>query len=522
MDASVIVVGAGPAGLMLAGELRLAGVDVIVLDRLTRRTGESRGIGFTMRTMEVFDQRGILRRFGDIETSNHGHFGGIPLDLGVLGSAHQAARTVPQHVTETVLEGWAVELGADIRRDQEFVGLTDLGDSVEVRVRRTADRRPRNAHGTGNARGTGYGEGTGNAHGGGSGEGAEKVLRARYVIGCDGGRSSVRKAVGFDFPGTTATTELLMADVRGVELETRMSADRVTGGMVMAAPLGGGIHRVIAAEHGAPPRRRTEPPAFAEVADLWKRLTGTDISHAEPVWVSAFGDAARLVTEYRRGRVLLAGDAAHVHLPAGGQGMNTSIQDSVNLGWKLAAVLKGTAGPELLDSYHTERHAVGERLIANTQAQSRLILGDEEVQPLRGVLAELVEVDEVSRLLAAKAAGLDIRYEVGEGSHPLLGLRMPRLELTVGGRTTSSTELLRAGRGVLLDLTDNPHLRRRAADWTDRIDVVTATAAAPTQDSGLAGTAAVLLRPDGHIAWTAPGSWHDLPMALTRWFGRAR
>ncbi|MFF3378959.1 FAD-dependent monooxygenase [Streptomyces sp. NPDC002680] len=485
MDASVIVVGAGPAGLMLAGELRLAGVDVIVLDRLAERTGESRGIGFTTRTMEVFDQRGLLPRFGEIETGNHGHFGGIPLDLALLGAAHRAARTVPQSITETVLEGWARELGAGIRRGHEVVAVRNLGDRAEVRVRE---------------------------------ESGERTLSARYVVGCDGGRSQVRKATGFDFPGTEATTELFLADVRGVELEPRMVADRVVGGMVMTANLGGGLYRIIVSEHGAPPQRRDGPPPFGEVADAWKRLTGIDISHAEPVWVSAFGDAARQVTEYRRGRVLLAGDAAHVHLPAGGQGMNTGIQDSVNLGWKLAAVLRGTAPAELLDTYHGERHEVGRRLLLNTRAQSLLILGGTDVQPLRDVLAELVRYEEVARHLAAKASGLDIRYDVGGGTHPLLGARMPHLEL--GG--TSSTALLRAGRGVLLDLADNPHLRRRAADWADRIDIVTARPGELPRSGELQETGGVLIRPDGHVAWIAPGSHFDLATALERWFGPAR
>ncbi|WP_098021799.1 FAD-dependent monooxygenase, partial [Streptomyces sp. wa1071] len=441
MDASVMVVGAGPAGLMLAGELRLAGIDVVVLDRLPQRTGESRGIGLTPRTVEVLDQRGLLPRFGDIEMSGLGHFGGIPLDFGVLGGGDRAARTVPQSATESVLESWARELGADIRRDHEFTGLTDHGGHVEAQVR---------------------------------GPAGQQVLSCRFLVGCDGGRSAVRKAAGFDFPGTPATTELLLADIRGVDLEPRMVADRVTDGMVMTARLGDGVHRVIVAERGAPPQRRTGPPAFAEVADAWKRLTGIDISHAEPVWLSAFGDATRQVTEYRRGRVLLAGDSAHIHLPAGGQGMNTSVQDSVNLGWKLAAVLHGAAGPALLDTYHTERHEVGRRLLANTRAQSLLILGSEEVQPLRDILTELARYEEVARHFAAKAGGLDIRYDVGSGPHPLLGMRMPRLELLRGTTVTSSTEVLRAGRGVLLDLADTPRLRRRTAPWADRVDLVTA------------------------------------------------
>ncbi|MCW2898526.1 MAG: pcpB10 [Streptosporangiaceae bacterium] len=488
MSASVIITGAGPAGLVLAGELRLAGIDVVILERLSGRTAESRGIGLTIRTVETFAQRGLLRRFGDIQTSEQGHFGGVPLDLGVLDGAYRAAKTVPQSVTETVLENWALELGADIRRGHEFRSYQEEGASVVVRVGTPA---------------------------------GERTLRADYLVGADGGRSSVRKAGGFDFPGNAASTELLLADVRGIEVTPRMTGELLSGGMVMSAPLGGGVHRVIVGERGAPPRRRGGPPSFQEVADTWKRLTGDDISHAEPVWVSAFTDAARQVTDYRRSRVLLTGDAAHIHLPAGGQGMNTSIQDSVNLGWKLAAVLHGTAPESLLDTYHSERHEVGRQLLANTAAQSQLILGGAEAQPLRDVLAELIRYEDVSRHLAAKVSGLAIRYDVGSGPNSLLGARMPHLELTVRGRPGSSTALLHAGRGVLLDLADNPYLRRRAAGWRERIDIVTATPRGGGR-TPLDGTAAVLIRPDGYVAWAGPGSHHDLSAALDRWFGPAR
>lgn len=485
MDTSVVIAGAGPTGLMLAAELRLAGVGVIVLEQLGEPTGESRGIGFTLRTAEIFDQRGILRRFGELETSAAGHFGGIPLDLGVLGAEHGAARTVPQSVTESVLVARAKELGAWILRGREVARVEQTDESVTVS---TSDG---------------------------------SSFTGRYLIGCDGGRSTVRKATGFDFPGTAATTELFLADLRGVNLPSRMTADQVAGGMVMTAKLPGGVHRIVVGERGVPPRRRAGPPSFGEVADVWKRLTGVDIAHAEPVWLSAFGDAARQVTEYRRGRVLLAGDAAHVHLPAGGQGMNTGIQDAYNLGWKLAAVLRGHAPESLVDSYHEERHEVGRRLLANTRAQSLLILGGEETDPLRQVLQELTTHPEVARDLAARASGLDIRYAVGAGANPLLGARMPQLSLTRRGRDTSVFELLRRARGLLLDFEDNPVLRERVAGWTDRVDVVTA----PARGAGTAslqGTSAVLIRPDGYVAWAAPGTHHDLPAALNRWFGPAR
>ena len=488
MDAAVIVVGAGPAGMMLAGELRLAGVDVIVLERLAARTGESRGLGFTARTMEIFDQRGLLSRFGDVETSNVGHFGGLPVDFGLLDGAHQAAKTIPQSHTETVLEDWASGLGADIRRSHEALSIADKGDRVEVEVR---------------------------------GPGGVETLSAAYLVGCDGGRSMVRKALGFDFPGTASTLEMFLADVKGLDLEPRMIGETLPGGMVMIGPLPGGVTRLIVCERGTPPQRRETPPTYQEVADAWKRLTGNDISHGEPVWVSSFGNATRLVTEYRKGRVFLAGDSAHIHLPAGGQGMNTSIQDAVNLAWKLASVVRGRASEALLDTYHSERHPVGKRLLMNTQAQGLLFLSGAEVQPLRDVLTELIGYEEVGRHFAGMVSGLEIRYDVGGGAHPLLGRRMPFLELVGDDLKTSSTQALRAGRGVLLDLEDNGALRRRAADWRDRVDIVTAAPHGLAGNSALHGTSAVLVRPDGYVAWAAPGSHSDLPMALERWFGPA-
>jgi len=485
-DTDVIVVGAGPSGMMLAGELRLAGVDVVVLEKLSRRTGESRGLGFTARTMEVFDQRGLLRRFGDVDVSDLGHFGGLPVDFGLLDGAHQAAKSIPQSQTEQVLEDWAAELGSDIRRDHEVLAVHDGGSDVSVQVR---------------------------------GPDGDRRLSSSYLVGCDGGRSRVRRAAGFDFPGTAATMEMFLADVRGLDLEPRMIGETLPGGMVMVGPLPGGVTRLIVCERGTPPRRRETPPEYDEVAAAWKRLTGDDITHGEPVWVNSFGDATRQVTEYRRGRVFLAGDSAHIHLPAGGQGMNASIQDSVNLGWKIAAVVRGKAPERLLDTYHAERHPVGQRLLMNTQAQGLLFLSGSEMQPLRDVMTELIAFPEVSRHLAAMVSGLEIRYPMGGGRSELLGLRMPVVELVAAGRVFTSAEALHPGRGVLLDLADNAELRRRAAGWSDRVDVVTARPAEATPDSRLAGVRAVLVRPDGYVAWVAPGSHADLPMALERWFG---
>lgn len=488
MDAPVIIVGAGPAGLVLAAELRLGGVEVLVLDRLEKPSEESRSLGFTARAVELFDQRGLLPRFGELGISAKGHFGGLPLDYGVLLDAHFGARAVPQAVTERALGDWAAELGADVRRGWTVVGLHDDGEGVRVETE-TPD--------------------------------GPRTLRCRYLVGCDGGHSFVRRAAGFEFPGTPSTREMFVADIGGCSLRPRPIGERLPSGMVMATPIGDDVDRVIVVEHGVKPRRRTEPPEFAEVADAWERLTGEDIHGGSAHWISSFGDATRQVTEYRRGSVLLAGDAAHTHLPVGGQGLSVGVQDAVNLGWKLAATVRGTAGPELLDSYHAERHPVGARLLLNTLAQGVLFLSGAEVEPLREVFADLMELPEVRRHLAGMVSGLDIRYDVGPGTHPLLGARVPRRELLGPDGPTTTTAALRTGRGVLLDLADDPELRRAAEPWADLVDVVTAAPRHLPEGCPLAGTSAALLRPDGHVAWTDPGCG-PLPDALARWFGTRR
>lgn len=321
MDKTVLVVGAGPVGLMLAGELRLAGVDVVVLERRNTPIGESRGLGFTARATEVFAQRGLLERFGTVETSRQGHFGGIPMDYGVLEGAHFGARGIPQHKIERVLEDWVTELGATVLRRHELVGLQDTDERVFALV---------------------------------DGPNGRSELRAAYLVGCDGGRSTVRRLAGFDFSGTEATREMYLADVAGRNIRPRFIGERVPEGMVMSAPLGDGVDRIIVCPRGAPHTDRVV--SFDEVADLWEKLTGESLHGADVRWVSAFTDATRQVTEYRRGRVLLAGDAAHIHLPAGGQGLSLGVQDAANLGWKLAATVNGHAPDGLLDTYHAERH----------------------------------------------------------------------------------------------------------------------------------------------------------------------
>jgi bifunctional hydroxylase/dehydrase len=479
----VIIVGAGPTGLMLAGELRLGGADVVVIEQLAEATGQSRGLGFTARAMEVFDQRGLLPRFGRLECSPLGHFGGVQFDYSILADGHFGARGIPQSQTEAVLEGWATELGTDLRRGWEFTGLTDHGDHVEV----TVDT-----------------------------PGGARRLRAAYLVGCDGGHSRVRKAAGFDFPGMPATRGMFLADVVGCELRPRFLGEQLPNGMVMAAPLGDGVHRVIVCPHGAP-AERTEPPTFTEVADAWELITGESIHHASADWVSFFTDATRQTSQYRRGRVLLAGDAAHIHLPAGGQGLSTGVQDAANLGWKLAATVGGWAPEDLLDTYHSERHPVGARLLMNTRTQGLVFLGGEESDPLRELFNELMTYDDLKRHLAGIVSGLDIHYEVGPGEHPLVGRRVPPRGLRYApSRTTTTTEMLHAGSGALLDVADSARMREIVAPWADRVTITTAL---PEVPGGCAGTAGILIRPDGYVAW-AGDDFASLEAALHRWFGR--
>ncbi|MFZ3560678.1 FAD-dependent monooxygenase [Streptomyces sp. BH055] len=491
MDTDVIVIGAGPAGLTLAAELRLGGAEVTVFEQRTERSWESRGIGFTARATEAFQQRGLLERLENIEITRQGHFGGIPIDYGVLEGSHFGVRGAPQYKIEEMLEGWALELGVRLRRGSELTGLTDTGDTVTATV---------------------------------SGPDGVEECTARYLVGCDGGRSTVRRLAGFEFAGSDATREMYLADVKGCDIKPRMIGELLPHGMVMSAPLEEGYTRIIVCENGTRPDRGREP-TFAQVADAWQRLTGDSIHHGEARWVSSFTDATRQATEYRRGRVLLAGDAAHIHLPAGGQGLSIGVQDAFNLGWKLAATVRGSAPQGLLDTYHAERHPVAARVLRTTLAQGTLNLTGRAVAPMRSVMAELIALPAVARHLSGLVSGLDVRYtpdEPAEGAtHPLLGARLADRELKrTDGGVDRVARLLHPARGVLITADATGATADAAAPWADRVDVARVETFPAGPEEGAAPVESVLVRPDGYVAWTAPDGG-GLPAALRRWFGEA-
>ncbi|WP_407564723.1 FAD-dependent monooxygenase [Streptomyces sp. 184] len=487
METQVIVVGAGPVGLMLAAELCLRGVRVSVVEQRHGPTTESRASTLHARTMEVFDSRGLLPDFGSPPNEPRGHFGGIPLDLTLPG-AYPGQWKVPQNKTESVLEEWALSLGADIRCGHRLrlIAVVQDGDAVEAEAVGRDGRAVR--------------------------------LRGSHLVACDGQDSTVRALTAADFPGEPAGRELLRADVDGIDIPARRF-ERLPRGLAIAARREDGVTRVMVHEFGAAvrDRERTGPARFEEIAAAWRRVTGEDIGGGKPLWVNHFDDANRQLASYRHGRVLYAGDAAHRQMPTGGQALNLGLQDAFNLGWKLAAEVGGHAPAGLLDTYHAERHAVGRAVLSNIRAQTELLLGGPEVEPVRAVLAELIPYAPVRARLAGMISGLDIRYDVGGPEHPLLGARLPHAVLRVGSSTCTTYELLRSGRGLLLGLDG----RAPAAGgrWADRVDRVAARVEPGAAAGGLEGVPAVAVRPDGYVAWVSGGGTDGLTDALARWFG---
>ncbi|MEV5445106.1 rifampin monooxygenase [Streptomyces sp. NPDC052644] len=475
----VIVVGGGPTGLMLAGELRLQGVRVVVLERLAEPTGQSRGRGLHARSVEMMDQRGLLERFLAVSEKFQvgGLFGGIvkPWPDG-MDTAHAYTLATPQPVTERLLHEWVVELGAEIRRGSEVVGLSQDDEGVTVELA------------PGDAR-----------------DGGGTRLRARYAVGCDGARSTVRRLLGVGFPGEPATVETLLGDMELAEDPETVAAVvaevRETQLRFGAIPEGDGVYRLVVPADGVA-EDRTVPPTLEEFKERLRDVAGTDFGAHSPRWLSRFGDATRQAERYRVGRVLLAGDAAHIHPPTGGQGLNLGVQDAFNLGWKLAAEVNGWAPDGLLDSYHAERHPVGAAVLENTRAQIALLGTDPGAAALRGLFLRLMDFQEVNRYITRMISAVDVRYDCGEG-HELLGRRMPDVPLSRG----RLYELTRGGRGLLLDRTG----RLSVGGWADRVEYVADTGARLE-------VPAVLLRPDGHVVWVGEEQ-EDLLERLPRWFG---
>jgi 2-polyprenyl-6-methoxyphenol hydroxylase-like FAD-dependent oxidoreductase len=481
---AVVIAGGGPTGLMLSGELALAGIDVVIVERRTSQDLDgSRAGGLHSRTIEVLDQRGIADRFlAEGQVHPFVGYAGTFLDISDFPTRHNYILALWQSRIEPILAGWVEELGVSIFRGREVVGFAqdDTGVAIELS--------------------------------------GDTTLRGEYLVGCDGGRSLVRKTAGIDFPGWDPTASYMIAQVE-------MDEEPEIG----MRPEGGGIGPVNREEGGGPYgvvllEKHIEHNSEPTLQDLREALIaayGTDYGAHDPIWISRFTDMTRQAESYRRGRVLLAGDAAHVHGPQGGQGLNTGVQDAVNLGWKLAQVVNKTSPESLLDTYHAERHPVGARVLQNTMAQVALARIDERSKALRDTMMEQLSMDEPRKSVAGMISGLDIHYDLGEGS-PLLGRRMPDLDLHTADGPTRVFALLHDARPVLLNLGEPGGFD--LSPWANRVRLVDARHDGVWELPVLgevASTSAVLIRPDGYVAWAGDLTDPELPRALTTWFGAA-
>jgi 3-(3-hydroxy-phenyl)propionate hydroxylase len=490
---SVIIAGAGPTGLMLAGELALGGVDVAVIERRpNQELSGSRALGISSRTIEVLDQRGIADRFlsaGKIAQITG--FAVTRLDISDFPTRHNYGLALRQKHIERILAEWVRELNVPILYGREVTAFVQHGDRVDITL---ADG---------------------------------ESLRAEYLVGCDGGRSLVRKTAGIEFPGWDPTTSSILAEVEMTETPP-YGVHRSRAGVYAfgreeyemrgteiiykdVGPIG-----VMVTE---PDPNSTSEPTLRDLKELLVAVCGTDYGVHNVTWISRFTDMTRQAAEYRKGRVLLAGDAAHVHSPIGGQGLSAGVQDAVNLGWKLAQVIKGASPDTLLDTYHAERHPVGARILKNTMAQVALHREDDRTIAARDIVGDLLKMEEPRKYIAGMMSGLDIRYDLGDG-HPLLGRRMPDLDILTASGERRVFSFLHNARPLLLNF-DVP-LDIDISRWSGRVQFVDAKYDGKWElpvIGDVAAPAGVLVRPDGYVAWVSDGTSQGLAKALTTWFG---
>ena len=479
---AVVIAGGGPTGLMLAGELALAGVDVVIVERRPNQDlAGPRARGLLSRTIEILDQRGIADRFvSQGQKHQVTMFAGTSF-INDLPTRHNYVLGLLQNHIERILAGWVGELKVPIHYGIEVTGFAQDDTGVDVVL---SDGQSQ---------------------------------RAQYLVGCDGGRSLIRKAAGIEFPGWDPTTSNLIAEVELAEEPPEWGIRRDARGIHSLSRTEDGVRVgvLVTEQHVG---HMTEP-TLRDLSEALIAAYGTDYGVHSPTWIFRFTDMTRQAAAYRDRRVLLAGDAAHVHPPDGGQGIQTGMQDAVNLGWKLAQVVKGISQESLLDTYHAERHPVAARVLRNTMAQVMLRRPDERTQALRDTMSEVLGMDEPSRRFAAMMFGLDIHYDLGEG-HPLLGRRMPDLDLVTADGPLRVFTLLHDARPVLLNLGEPGGFD--ITPWADRVQLVDAkyvgTWELPALGPVTAPTA-VLIRPDGYVAWVGDLTQLGLADALTTWFG---
>jgi 3-(3-hydroxy-phenyl)propionate hydroxylase len=479
---AVVIAGGGPTGLMLAGELALAGVDVAIVER--RASPEligSRAGGLHARTLEVLDQRGIADRFlSQGQRFQAVRFHMIPLGISDFPTRHNYLLGLWQNHIERILAEWVGELAVPIYRGREVTGFAQDDTGVDVALS----------------------------------DGPS--LRAEYLVGCDGGRSLIRKAAGIEFPGWDATTSWLIAEVETAEEPKWGFHEDALGSHAIGRLEKGGRARIVLTERQIGP---ASEPTLRDVSEALIAVYGTDYGIHSPTWISRFTDMTRQAAAYRDRRVLLAGDAAHVHPPMGGQGLNIGVQDAVNLGWKLAQVVQRTSPESLLETYHAERHPVAARVLRSTMAQMALRRPDDRTKALGDTVSELLRLDGPRRQLAAEMSGLGLHYDLGPG-HPLLGRRMPDLDLVTANGPLRVFTLLHNARPVLLNLGEPGGID--IAPWADRVQSIDASYVGPWELPALGAVtapAAVLIRPDGYVAWVGDATQLGLADALTTWFG---